>query len=142
MTHLVLVFQVIVPVLFVYFFDRAAEAWYIKSSQQRQGARGSSAGAAGRAGASDTASDCSGGSGGGGGSPSPPPSSAAAESPGEGAAAAEPGGDVYEQQLSYKKPASAQPSAALVMLFGLGLAGVLFDVVLTVHTRFAPAGLS
>jgi hypothetical protein len=29
-----------------------------------------------------------------------------------------------------------------VMLFGLGLAGVLFDVVLTVHTRLAPAELS
>jgi hypothetical protein len=138
----VLVFQVIVPVLFVYFCDRAAEAWYtnsLKRQQQRQGARRSSAD--GSAGASDTAT---------GGGPSPTASSAAAGSSREGAWAAESTGDQFEfgqqqqQQVlhGYCKPANAQPSAALVMLFGLGLAGVLFDVVLTVHTRLAPAELS
>ena len=136
-----LVFQVIVPVLFVYFFDRAAEAWYtdsLKRRQLRRGARRSSS--VGSDTASDTAS--------GGAPSSPPASSAAAGSPQEGAWAAEPAGGQYEleqqQQLlhGHHKPANAQPSAALVMLFGLGLAGVLFDVVLTVHTRLAPAELS
>lgn len=96
--------QIIVPLLFVYFFDRAAAAW-----SQGQPADGSAAGEGGA---------------------------------GTGLAAtwrARPAGGAAQQRRSDTNGAAPEawllPSAIVMLLFGLGVSGVLFDVFLTYSSR-------
>ncbi|EFN52023.1 hypothetical protein CHLNCDRAFT_59076 [Chlorella variabilis] len=110
--------QVILPVLFVAWFDSTAAAWF-------------------------------GGSGGGGnsseaqhvplGSNEAGPGAALAPAP--GTSAATPRLEAPRRLAARRGAPPSYPSPLLALMFGLGLAGVLFDVLLTVHNRpAAPPG--
>lgn len=118
LSHLVLVLEVILPVLFVAWFDSTAAAWF-------------------------------GGSGGGGnsseaqhvplGSNEAGPGAALAPAP--GTSAATPRLEAPRRLAARRGAPPSYPSPLLALMFGLGLAGVLFDVLLTVHNRpAAPPG--
>jgi hypothetical protein len=115
LSHLVVVFEVIVPILFVFFFDRAAALWFGAASPPgRQPAADSAAGDA---------------------------------APGTGLAstwrASQSGVAAHSGNLRQRaNPANSGaadawilPSAMAVLLFGLGVSGVLFDVLLTYNSR-------
>ncbi|KAL4420825.1 hypothetical protein ABPG75_010481 [Micractinium tetrahymenae] len=104
LAHIILVFEVIVPILFVYVHDRSVSCLAARPA----------------------ADSSDGGTLGGGGSSADGSSRSLAAAP---AVVADRAG-----MVAAARPHGGPP-VAVVVFFGLGLAGVLFDVLCTMHTR-------
>ncbi|PSC70786.1 conjugal transfer [Micractinium conductrix] len=113
LTHLVIVFEVVAPVLYAYYCDASAK-------QRTSGAGSAGAAAGGGAAARE---------------PSPPGRAGGGASGGASTVGRLPERGALPAGPPAWAPRPRQPSALLIVLFGVGLSGVLFDVLCTMHFR-------